>query len=222
MINRGGFRIEKKFLSDNELTSSIDFALSCYDVKTRTHEEGSKYGNIDWFQVPIEKKDIAFTKFLSKFNLFVDDITLSVVYYLEPGAKIHAHRDLTGASINNRIRFHIPLITNKNVEFYVGKDKIHMKPGELWILDTSYKHSVFNGGDHSRAHIVFECRINEEIKKYLFNDYKAKLHTFNFAIWGMLKFSESLLVNIYKDPKYFVKQMRMVFRFIVLKISGKY
>ena len=110
----------------------------------------------------------------------------------------------------------------KNVEFYVGKDKIHMKPGELWILDTSYKHSVFNGGDHSRAHIVFECRINEEIKKYLFNDYKAKLHTFNFAIWGMLKFSESLLVNIYKDPKYFVKQMRMVFRFIVLKISGKY
>lgn len=42
-----------------------------------------------------------------------------------------------------------------------------MLPGQLWCLDVSYLHSVYNGGDHTRVHIVVECQVNDTIRAML-------------------------------------------------------
>ena len=221
VINRGAFKIADKFLTENELQYCIQLAEERYSSKERTHGTDSKYGHIDWFNFRLDTKNLAISKFKSKFHLQEDDITLSVIYYLNPNAFIHPHRDLTGASVNNRIRFHIPLITNPNVVFNVNNENVFMSPGELWVLDTSYKHSVFNGGGKTRAHIVIECETNSHIKKYLFNDFASRIHTVEFAIWAMTKFTQSIFINSIKNPKYFKSQMKMVWDFLINKTDSR-
>jgi hypothetical protein len=220
--NRGAYKIFDNFLTNSELKDCINLALEKYSSKKRTVAPGSGYGDIEWFKYELEKDNLAVCKFLSKFKISVKDITLCVIYYLEPNASLHPHRDLTGASVNNRIRFHIPLITNDKIEFMVDNKKVVMNVGDLWILDTSFKHSVFNGGTTSRAHIIIECRINDHIKKFIFSDFKSKIHTFEFFIWGLKKFIFAILINIIKNPKYFRGQMRMVIQYIYKKVMGKY
>jgi aspartyl/asparaginyl beta-hydroxylase (cupin superfamily) len=127
---------------------------------------------------------------------------------------LHPHRDLTGASMNNRIRFHVPVITNPGVEFIVNNEMIKMAPGDLWCLDTSYIHSVRNKGNETRVHIIVECNINHEIQKRLPNDYRAKLHSFNYALILGRSFIKAIFVNSIKNPKYFFEQMNMVYTFI--------
>jgi len=71
-----------------------------------------------------------------------------------------------------------------------------------------------NYGNESRIHAVFEVKINNNIRKYLPHDIKSKIHTINFFFWGLAKFSQSLLINSWRDPKYFLAQMRLAFRHI--------
>lgn len=147
---------------------------------------------------------------------------LLVFYYLELGAKIHPHRDLTGASLNNRIRFHVPIYTNPGVKFTVSGETIKMIPGDLWCLDTSYVHSVENLGNESRVHLIVECGINDKIRTKIPNGLDAKLHSLNYAVILAASLVKALVVNSIRDPKYFKSQMGMVWKFIkwrVLKIG---
>jgi len=214
MDNYGAFIVEENFLNKQELNLQIIETLKSSTQMTRTHDENSNYGNIDWFNVFLDDKSQIYQKFKSFFRLSDEDFTLAVFYYLEPGAQIHPHKDLSGSSIENRLRFHIPIITNKDVKFIVDRKNVYMRPGDLWILDTSYTHSVSNNGNESRIHAVFEVKINNNIRKYLPNDIKSKIHTINFFFWGLTKFSQSLLINSWRDPKYFLAQMRLAFRHI--------
>ena len=223
MSNPGAFILKKNFLTESELNDEIVFALSQYKYKNRTHAEGSKYGNIDWFRVVLDGDNSALKKMLHYFKLNHNDITMAVIYYLEPGAQIHPHRDLTGASVNERIRFHLPLVTSQKVTFSVnGEDNIFMAPGELWVLDTSYQHAVKNEGEESRIHIVLEAKLNSYIKKMLPTGYKSKLHTIEFFIWGIYKTVAAILINSWKDPAYARVQLKMACSYAVKKIFRRY
>ena len=215
MINRGAFKIIDDFLTDSELDEAITLADESYKHKSRTHDGGSKYGTLDWFYSEVVFQNPIVIKFLKKFNLDKSDITKFVIYYLEPGSNIPPHRDNSGASINDRIRFHIPIKTNDSVEFIVTKEKIKMIPGDLWILDTSYEHSVYNGGSSSRSHFVIECEINSTINKYLFNDLRAKIHTLEFYLWGLRKLLIAILINSWSQPKYAKAQLKILYNFFV-------
>ena len=56
----------------------------------------------------------------------------------------------------NRVRIHIPVITNSNVLFYCGDTHVHMEAGEAWIFDSWKKHRVENNSDQSRVHLVID------------------------------------------------------------------
>lgn len=56
----------------------------------------------------------------------------------------------------NRVRIHIPVITNSNVLFYCGDTHVHMEAGEAWIFDSWKKHRVENNSDQSRVHLVVD------------------------------------------------------------------
>jgi len=222
MFNPGAFQIKTNFLSELELQKEVDSALALYNSKTRTHSEDSKYGNIDWFQVPLKADSQVLQKILKYFDLNFSDVTLAVLYYLEPGAIIHPHRDLTGASVNDRIRFHVPLITSKQVSFSVNGEEIYMAPGELWILDTSYEHAVKNEGKNSRVHVVLEAKLNKKTKNMLPSGVKAKLHTVNFLFWAASKTFSAIFINTWRDPSYAKVQLTMAFKYLVDKIFRKY
>lgn len=210
-MNYGGFVFQPDALSQEDLAEAVAMAVAAKVTRRRVHAEG-KLSELAWFQVDLDPQQPLVRRVLDALGVSSPDML--VFYYLEPGAKIHPHRDLSGAGLNNRIRFHVPIITNDAVEFVVGGERMTMRPGDLWCLDTSYTHSVYNGGQDSRVHLVIECGITPALRRRLPNNLKTKAHTAAFAAFSAYKFGEALLVNSWRDPAYFKGQMSMVTRYI--------
>lgn len=215
-MNPGAFLYKENIFNEDEVAEISKIARELEVGKRSVHPEDGTYGDLKWFQVDLSQ-DLNFcNKILSE--LSTANPELLVFYYLEPGAVLHPHRDLTGASMNNRIRFHVPVITNPAVEFMVNNEKIKMAPGDLWCLDTSYVHSVRNGGDATRVHIIVECNINDVIKSRLPNGCAARFHSFLYVLILVGSFAKAVFVNSVKNPKYFYEQMEMVYRFIKWRV----
>ena len=54
----------------------------------------------------------------------------------------------------DRMRVHIPIITQPTVSFHCGDAMVNMGPGECWIFDTWRLHKVINDAERSRIHLV--------------------------------------------------------------------
>lgn len=210
-MNLGAILMKPNLLSEQEIEQAALLARASAGDKHSVHKEG-RYAGVLWFQVDLEQGLPLSQKVLGE--LGVQDPELLVFYYLEPGASIHPHRDLTGAGLNNRIRFHVPIITNEHVKFMVGGRRVVMKPGDLWCLDTSYLHAVENAGPESRVHMVIECDITPELRARLPRGLRPMLHNIAFASIMGAKFTQALVWNSVRDPAYFKAQMGMLRRFI--------
>lgn len=87
---------------------------------------------------------------------------------LAPGAGINLHRDI-GAEVGclafNQVRLHIPIVTNDKVTFFVGGERIKMKPGRFYYVNFSKKHYVKNEGDADRLHLVLDLKVNDWLRQ---------------------------------------------------------
>ncbi|WP_395646094.1 sulfotransferase [Terricaulis sp.] len=54
----------------------------------------------------------------------------------------------------DRMRVHVPIVTQPTVAFHCGQQVVHMKAGECWIFDTWSLHKVINDDTHARIHLV--------------------------------------------------------------------
>jgi hypothetical protein len=75
---------------------------------------------------------------------------------LAPGAEILEHTDADLNFKTGELRLHVPVTTNPGVAFRLDGRLWPMQPGECWYLDFSRPHSVFNGGDSDRIHLVID------------------------------------------------------------------
>jgi len=216
--NGGAFVFRRDFLDAAEIADAAALASALADQKRNVHSRG-RYAELRWFQVDLDPSLSVCTKLLAE--LGIPTPNLLVFYYLEPGATIHAHRDLTGAGLNNRIRFHLPIVTNPDVDFRVSGDRVRMRSGDLWCLDTSYRHSVYNGGAETRVHIVVECDITPALRKRLPHGLAARLHDVWFVGVMGLQFAKAVLRNAFADPAYFRDQMKMIGRFVGWRFLGR-
>jgi hypothetical protein len=55
-----------------------------------------------------------------------------------------------------RMRVHVPIVTQPTVRFICGDEEVNMKPGECWIFDTWSNHRVINDAVQSRVHLVVD------------------------------------------------------------------
>lgn len=72
---------------------------------------------------------------------------------LAPGAEVSTHNDVH-YYWRNRVRIHIPIITDPAVRFFCGEKSVHMAAGEAWIFDSWKPHRVINPAAHHRIHLV--------------------------------------------------------------------
>lgn len=68
-------------------------------------------------------------------------------------AEVNAHVDVH-YYWRERMRVHVPIITQPDVRFYCGDQDVHMAAGECWIFDTWRQHRVINDAARSRIHLV--------------------------------------------------------------------
>jgi hypothetical protein len=72
--------------------------------------------------------------------------------------KLHADHDL--GFQYGRVRLHVPVVTNPDVEFVLNGERVVMGEGECWYLDLSRPHAVANRGAEARIHLVIDTVVN--------------------------------------------------------------
>jgi len=77
------------------------------------------------------------------------------------GAYIKPHKDHELGYENGCFRLHIPITTNKEVEFILDGNRLTMLPGECWYTNVNYTHSVANRGASDRVHLVIDGQRND-------------------------------------------------------------
>jgi hypothetical protein len=70
-------------------------------------------------------------------------------------AEVTRHVD-HGYYWTDRVRVHVPIVTQPTVRFECGRQTIHMAAGECWIFDTWREHRVENDATRSRIHLVVD------------------------------------------------------------------
>ena len=70
-------------------------------------------------------------------------------------AEVTRHAD-QGYYWVERVRVHVPIVTQPTVRFECGGEAINMAAGECWIFDTWRQHSVLNDATRSRVHLVID------------------------------------------------------------------
>lgn len=70
-------------------------------------------------------------------------------------AEVTRHAD-QGYYWAERVRVHVPVVTQPTVRFECGNAAINMAAGECWIFDTWRQHRVLNDAVESRIHLVVD------------------------------------------------------------------
>lgn len=68
-------------------------------------------------------------------------------------AEVAAHVDIN-YYWRERMRVHVPIVTQPTVRFACGDAEVNMAAGECWIFDTWRMHQVTNAADGERIHLV--------------------------------------------------------------------
>lgn len=68
-------------------------------------------------------------------------------------AEVSEHADVN-YYWRERMRVHVPIITQPTVSFHCGPEVVHMAAGECWVFDTWSLHRVINDQTHARVHLV--------------------------------------------------------------------
>jgi Aspartyl/Asparaginyl beta-hydroxylase len=98
-------------------------------------------------------------------NFFKCEKTSVRLMKLNAGAIIKEHTDQDMSFEDGEVRFHIPVQTNKLVDFYILDEKIPMLEGQCWYLNLSLRHRVSNAGTTDRIHLVIDCLVNDWVKE---------------------------------------------------------
>jgi len=72
---------------------------------------------------------------------------------LSGGAEVTPHVDIH-YYWRDRMRIHVPIVTQPTVSFHCGGLTVNMAAGECWIFDTFSRHRVINDATQKRIHLV--------------------------------------------------------------------
>ena len=74
---------------------------------------------------------------------------------------------IPGRETSYKLRFHLPVITNPKVVFFMDGQEHFMSAGTATLFNQSCLHGVNNAGEALRAHLVWDCYLNNHIVRKL-------------------------------------------------------
>lgn len=100
------------------------------------------------------------------YNLFDSRVTRARLAWMGPGHSIKPHFDYDTTLI---CRYHIPIITNPGVLFYMQKSskiyELYMPAdGKVYFFNTGLKHWVHNKSQFDRLHLIFDVHGQKELE----------------------------------------------------------
>jgi hypothetical protein len=79
----------------------------------------------------------------------------AMIARLQPGRRIARHKDIH-PSFSVAHRIHVPLVTNPDVEFIVGPERVPPRAHFAFELNNLMLHQVSNNGATDRIHFIFD------------------------------------------------------------------
>lgn len=98
-----------------------------------------------------------------------------IITRLKGKGYIPRHRD-KGAFFETNHRLHIPIKTNDNVYFSVGKEKISLQQGKMYEINNCKSHGVENKSCEPRIHMIIDCNSKKSRIEFIKN--KCTTHLF--------------------------------------------
>lgn len=98
-----------------------------------------------------------FRDVLARFRCPVKSVRL---LSLEPGSHIREHVDGGLRFEEGEARLHIPIRTNREVEFVVAGGRIQLEEGGCYYVNVHLPHRVSNGGREGRVHLVIDVLVD--------------------------------------------------------------
>jgi len=120
---------------DRDIRSTLAIAADFYDKSDKGRELTEKYG-VGYF------------------------IRANLVRLL-PGGETAEIRD-TNFSLTHSHRVHVPIITNDQVWFTVGQEKLHIPEGEIYEINNRRLYSMRNEGDEPCVHLILDYVLKGE------------------------------------------------------------
>lgn len=74
---------------------------------------------------------------------------------LKAGGAIEPHQD-NNFSLTHSHRVHLPVLTNDQVLFTVGRETLALPAGQLYEINNRRKHAVTNGSNEDRVHLILD------------------------------------------------------------------
>jgi hypothetical protein len=100
---------------------------------------------------------------IKNLELLYDGKVGKVLFIKLPAFKeVGEHSDV-GDYLGAVRRFHVPIITNPDVDFRIDSETINMKTGEIWEINNSKLHYVNNRSDKDRVHLLIDIMPNKYI-----------------------------------------------------------
>lgn len=106
-------------------------------------------------------------------------------------AEVTPHID-TNYYWRERMRVHVPIITQPSVRFYCADQDIHMQAGECWIFDTWSMHNVINDATQARIHLVADTVGGDQFWSWFGNSQPAGQNIPGWAAQEFATFNEHL------------------------------
>jgi aspartyl/asparaginyl beta-hydroxylase (cupin superfamily) len=79
---------------------------------------------------------------------------------LAPGGEVTAHKDARPALVMVH-RCHLPILTNKDVSFFVDGRDYYLEPGIAYEFDNTRLHAVHNRSATRRVHLMCDIMPSE-------------------------------------------------------------
>jgi hypothetical protein len=86
---------------------------------------------------------------------FGEVLARSRLMKLSAGSEVGLHVDFN-YHWHSRVRIHVPIHTQPEVQFHCGDAAVHMKPGDCWVFDNWRRHNVVNASRADRVHLVID------------------------------------------------------------------
>ena len=105
---------------------------------------------------------------------YIESLNLDLMWVrlakLEANSFLWEHRDYAELNHVERLRLHIPLITNTEATLVIGGCRVHLANGYVWKLNPTHYHAASNLGRHSRIHILIDTYSNEALTRLIQNE----------------------------------------------------
>lgn len=136
--------------------------IALVSIEGKADADSLRYGSGRYLPTPVLANCPYFSEILDQFQCPKHQVRL---LRLEAGKKILEHRDRVLTWPLGFVRLHIPIVTHDEVYFYLDRQRVHMRPGELWYCDFSRPHSVENRGPIARVHLVMDLELNAWLRR---------------------------------------------------------